>query len=882
MGLVLCGPAALRASAESPGYPGIYFAADVEQQFASLARRGDGLAFNLGAIDAESDPSLCKHMQGLARLAGTGTPYLIVSRSGNDPSALCITGFEDDSPGNLFVVRMGSRDTTGERMRSNRLRRDWTDQYLSPIGPLPWTKPPDTRDRLVNNVKLSGIWPSYMHPGGMQLVDDVLAVAFEAPFGSGPSRPSPDNMVLFVDVSNPEAPQPLSQFPAPGSTLDFGKAGLAGITPVINPAGPGLRYLMITTGGANEDVRLWRSLSTAATPNGPSDLRSPDLDWEELGRWTDGQLGATQCSGDLGWPTGSDSHQSLNFLRQDSLAGPLYLVGGRNDGIGGDGSDYLTLYRMNVDIHGNPSNGCPMSVVQARHVTSYPFGGHGDSAALSAAGGAYVSPSGELIVYGMEYENDGPWEYLGPNQPGTRTVRFVEWRNLHVVRPDSPTLRPSVQTAPSVAVDEGSTAALTGVGRGPITKAWIQLFEDDGAGGTLEFDDDDWLQVDYDDWSRDHFDSFVRLDDTTGTDYDDNAGSWRWFAPDGCTMRVNEDPVGATTGAFPGRHTRTLHGEGQVKQKNDLDEVDNDAADAKMDDKISSVQFDEIAPYPWDHPRCADYYSASIGVSWDLDGDGAFETSGSEPSFSAAALDGPSQAVVSARGQHPTDASDLGHGVPVSVTVDIRNVSPVLTGMELRDSLGNLVGSTVPFVLTGLPVTARASFTDAGRPDRQTATLDWGDGGTDSSTQFDSFSDAFGGVVGALEHAHSYAAGGEQTVLLSVTDDDNGMTTGEHAVRVVTPEQALAEIGAILEALIASTTNHQVRKDLEAAQKALVGNPQGSQNGALNKVRGGQVSAADSFLRKAIDRLMQAQAGGANVGALVSLVQQIRTAVAAG
>jgi hypothetical protein len=283
---------------------------------------------------------------------------------------------------------------------------------------------------------------------------------------------------------------------------------------------------------------------------------------------------------------------------------------------------------MNVDIHGNPSGGCPMTVVRVRHVTSYPFGDHGDSAALSAAGGAYVSPSGELIVYSTEYENDGPWEYVGPNQPGTRTVRFVEWRNLHVVRPDSPTLRPSVQTASSIAVDEGGSTTLAGAGKGPITKAWIQLFEDDGAGGTLEFDDDAWLQIDYDDWSRDHFDNFDGLDATSGTDYDDNAGSWRWFAPQGCTLRVNEDPVGATTGVFPGRHTRTLYGNGEVQHEDDLDQVDNDGGDAVMDDKISSVQLDEIEPFAWDHPRCADYYSAAIGVSWDLDGDGAFEAGG--------------------------------------------------------------------------------------------------------------------------------------------------------------------------------------------------------------------------------------------------------------
>jgi hypothetical protein len=864
-------------------FPGIYFAEDVVGQFNSLARRGDALAFNLGDLPDTVEPSLCKHLQGLARLPGPGTPYLFVSRSGNDPGASCVTGFESDDPGNLFVVRMGSRDTTGERLRSNRLVRDWPADSLSSDGvTIQLTKPGDALDRITRTLTFDGgTWPGYMHPGGMQIVDDVLAVAMEAPYGQSAG---PANSILFVDVTNPEQPGKLSQYPRPGSTEDAGPAGLVGLTPVLNPNGPGLRYLMITTGGDNSYLTLWLSKSTTGSPDGSTDLRSPDLEWQATRGIADEQL--NECSNGPEWPLGFASHQSLNFIREDDLTGTLYLVAGRNDGPAGTGADRVTLYRMNVDSYGRVLGGdCPWTYVADRQLTSYPFGGHGDSAALSAAGGTYVSPSGELIVYATEYENDGPFETL-PNGRLQRTVRFVEWRNINVVRAGSPTLRPTVQTSNSAIVNEGSTTTLVATARAPATKAWIQLFEDDGAGDSVPgFNgDDDWLQIDFADWGRDHFDDFRRLDSTTQTDFNDNAGSWRWFAPAGCTIRANEDPVGATTGVFPGRHTRTLVGTGAISVRRDLDAVVNDADDARMDDKISSVQFGPIVGYAWPLADCKAYYSAPLGLQWDVDGDDAFERTGNEIEYSAAELDGPYQALIGLRAKHPTDESELGVSPRVYTAVRINNVAPVIGMHELRDSLGNRVGAAVgsaPFVLQGLPVTLTASFTDPGKPDHQTAQLSWGDGIVDANTAFAQFGDANGGAVGTLRQTHVYTMSGERTLQTRVTDDDGGTTALSLPVRVLTPTQAVFEVGAMLNALISGTANADVRRDLEGARMALLGSrAAASQSGAFDMISAGQSSAADAFLGTAIDRLQRAQAGGANVSVLLDLVRQVRASLA--
>src|SRR5262245_17028211 len=102
------------------GQPEVYFVPDVADQFNKLALRPDALGFGLSPT--APDPHLGKHFQGIVRKHGPGTPYMFLSKSGNDVDE-CFPCHNE--PGNLYIVRMLSRDINGERMRSNRLRRDW-------------------------------------------------------------------------------------------------------------------------------------------------------------------------------------------------------------------------------------------------------------------------------------------------------------------------------------------------------------------------------------------------------------------------------------------------------------------------------------------------------------------------------------------------------------------------------------------------------------------------------------------------------------------------------------------------------------------------------------------------------------------------------------
>ena len=825
------------------GQPEIYFVPDVIGQFNKLALRPDALAFG---IDGHPDPNTGQHFQGIVRRHGLGTPYMFTSRSGVDvpECVLC-----DDRPGNIYIVRMQSREINGERLRSNRLIRDWPIAEILP-GPHggqanSWPTPPDPRDKTVARIDFNGQngWPNYGHAGGMQLVGDVLVVPLENPYDEGDLK----NRILFINVSDPEAPALTSQFnplevSAPGS--DFG-AGLVAVTPVLNPDGPGVRYIMLIAGKDNKDVRLFRSLPTS--DEGWTDLKDEDLSWEFIRSWSRAEVTNT---GEDTWPD-SHSHQMFNFVRQESLNGSLFLIASRNDSgvlTPGSGNDYLYLYEVHVDQYGNPADNL-LTQIERKNVGTTSIGGGGDTSHFSGSTGVYVSPSGEIIVYASEHDNDGPDSLLPGGERGDNTVRFGEYRHREMVRPDSPTLKPSVEALGPFEVDEGSALTLAARGKGPITKAWIQLFEDDGMGLTLSegvFDTNRWLAVDYEDWPKDDYDNFTKL----LWFFNDNAGSWRWFAPSGCTLHVNQHSFNDSD--FPGRR-KTLVGTGVVEEAADLNAVMDDENEGSMDDMISSVQF-----------FCDAYYNAPIGVTWDFDLNGTFETTGNNPGFSATELDGPSIHSVSARAQHPADTTSLGHSAPMTVDIRIRNVAPKIASLELVDSFGFKIGSDVPFAVANLEYATEASFTDPGKPDHQAARLDMGDGTVLQSSAFDLFSDAFGGVTGRLKQRQRYSAPGTYTIRLEVNDDDGGVTAATKSVKVISPVEVLGWVVNEIDLLLATTTDQTIIRALRDARNNLVGNNNGSaHNGAADALASGSLVAALGKIGEAIEALQRAEASGA-------------------
>ena len=128
------------------------FLPDVITQFNDLSVRPDPFGFFRGS---SPDPELCKHYQGMVRVeAADGTPYFIVTRSGvvPDEGIAGVICFGSDDPGNLLIVRLGSRDKNGERLRSNRLHRD---RDISDTAP-------PSEDTVVNFFTYDGSAPGFL------------------------------------------------------------------------------------------------------------------------------------------------------------------------------------------------------------------------------------------------------------------------------------------------------------------------------------------------------------------------------------------------------------------------------------------------------------------------------------------------------------------------------------------------------------------------------------------------------------------------------------------------------------------------------------------------------------------------------------------------
>jgi hypothetical protein len=228
---------------------GTRFVPNVVEQFQALTEFADPLGFH---ISTTPNPSGCRHYQAITRVDGAdGTPFFLVSRSGNTPDiGIPDLFFCDDSPhetfnGNLVVFKMGSRDKNRERLRSNRLQKgvhvdntpppaeDVATIFFTVVGGDPHDPDPAKRPGLVfrNGEGPGPVQRVYQHPGGMQLVGHMLALANESPMrpmipppGSKPEDrlpPIPDpsydvaphpTAILFFDVSDPEAPRFKSQF----------------------------------------------------------------------------------------------------------------------------------------------------------------------------------------------------------------------------------------------------------------------------------------------------------------------------------------------------------------------------------------------------------------------------------------------------------------------------------------------------------------------------------------------------------------------------------------------------------------------------------------------------------------------------------------------
>src|SRR5262249_8914689 len=101
--------------------------------------------------------------------------------------------------GYLEVIRLGSRGTDGERLRSN-LQADTQSVFVSTAN-----TPPPAEDTWLRSFRFNGIGITldgqtlrpYKHPGGMAVVDNVLFVAMDQRDGPGFGG---EGMIVLFDL----------------------------------------------------------------------------------------------------------------------------------------------------------------------------------------------------------------------------------------------------------------------------------------------------------------------------------------------------------------------------------------------------------------------------------------------------------------------------------------------------------------------------------------------------------------------------------------------------------------------------------------------------------------------------------------------------------
>jgi hypothetical protein len=174
--------------------------------------------------------------------------------------------------------------------------------------------------------------------------------------------------------------------------------------------------------------------------------------------------------------------------------------------------------------------------------------------------------------------------------------------------------------------------------------------------------------------------------------------------------------------------------------------------------------------------------SGELTYSWDTDGDGDYELSGSTPTFDASGLDGPAEIEVVLR---VCDEIYQDNCSIDQATVTVENVAPEATATG--DSIDENEIATVS-----------GTISDPGKADTFTVLIDWGEG------EPQSYSYAAGTT--SYTEAHTYlddnptgTASDSYTIGVTVTDDDDGEDTATTTVTVDNVAPAVTAVGSTID-----------------------------------------------------------------------------------
>jgi len=739
--ILMCFPAI--AIADASDTDDNVFVSDVCGQFENLKHHGEALGWMNPEDEGAPDPSSFDHYQGLVRYPGEGTPIFYVTQKDDDDDIL---PGASDKGGYLHVIRFGSRSTDGERLRSN----------LQVIGKGTAETCPNEIDTWLKKIRFDGslsidgtFLPAYEHPGGMAIIEDILFMALDTPR----SDSSPKGQIVLFDLSDREDPNATQAI-----ELNHKIDNLAVIKQNDD-------YIVWVNGDGGDETKFYKTTQ--------GDLRDNALGLSEIQDWNPDSSEDYDGDGDS-WPTGTGAHQSSAFIR--GTGGSLYLIGMRHPGgLPWSGSDYADLYRVDSKSDG----GFKLTRLLTKHFYCVYDGGESGGVPgsdmrignFAAAGNAYVSPSGELILYSIPHDDE---DWADPD-----FTKLGEFRHRDVNREDSPLRLPSADADGPYTVNEGETVTLSGLGKAPVDRPWIELYDDDNW-------EDRSIVVDYDDRNKLELNNFNNLDH-----FNDKCTAIRWRSPGGLNIHLYDDDN------YKDRYI-ILYGTGKTQSIADLKNqvVDtgfveqqnpdkNPGEKLDFNDKTSSMSFVGSLP------------SYSPEISWDLDGDSLFGETG------ASALCGDEV------GSNPVfDASDLdGHSI-VSVTLKV-----YVSGLSATDTTFITVNNVAPTVTAegetidenGIATVSGTIF-DPCTNDTFTVIINWGEGTPETFT-YPAGTTSYNETHQYLDDNPTDTPWDEYDINVTVTDDDGGVGTANTTVTVNNVAPAVTAIGDTVDENGTATVN---------------------------------------------------------------------------